>query len=343
VWWKIIARNKYSIAIDPTHPNANVILDAMTRLANLVFIDSGGQAESAAIWRAAASRGKTRPLVVDIFPTGSDRRDLWPWGTHPALTAAATGMMALTGRPGQQPMQPEFPLAEYLSGVLAASHALAELRRSGLADEPPRPIDVAMHEAVQRMIEWQVPVATALGRPELRDGNNFPMAAGISNIYRTKDGRFVVTSAATQSTALRMLEMVGGPALRDNPRYATPASRRQNMKEIDRAIDSWMLQRTFDEVLSAAQTHDVVIGPVFDTSDVLNDPHFAARNNIVEVRDKDGTSLPMPNIVPRISGVETSIRRAGPSLGADSDVVLRRAGFSAREVETFRRSRLIWA
>ena len=116
VWWKIIARNKYSIAIDPTHSDANIILDAMMRLANLVFIDSGGKADSAEIWRAAASRSKTRPLVVDIFPTGSDRRDLWPWGTHPALAAAATGMMALTGWPGSSRCSPSFPLWVYLSG-----------------------------------------------------------------------------------------------------------------------------------------------------------------------------------------------------------------------------------
>ena len=102
-----------------------------------------------------------------------------------------------------------------------------------------------------------------------------------------------------------------------------------------------MLQRTLDEILSAAQTYDVVIGPVFGASDVLNDQHFAARNNVVEVGD-NGKSLPMPNIVPRISGVETSIRHVGPSIGADSDILLRQAGFSTPEVETFRSSRLVW-
>jgi crotonobetainyl-CoA:carnitine CoA-transferase CaiB-like acyl-CoA transferase len=342
VWWKIIARNKYSVAVDPAHPAASAVLDSLMDLADLVFIDSGGHPQSAAIWGTVALRKERRPLVVDIFPTGTDRRDLWPWGTHPALTAAATGMMALTGWPGQQPVQPEFPLAEYLSGILAASHALAELRRSGLAGEPPQAIATALHEAVQRMIEWQVPVATALGRPELRNGNSFPMAAGISNIYRTKDGRYVVPSAATQSTALRLLEMVGGRAMRNEPRYATPESRRQCMKEIDAAINSWMLERTLDEILNAAKTYDVVIGPVFDTSDVLADGHFTARNNIVRFRDDDGTAVPMPNIVPRISDVQTGILHLGPRLGADTDLLLQEAGFSAREVETFRASRVIW-
>ena len=79
-----------------------------------------------------------QPLVVDLFPTGADRPDLWPWSIAPELTGAVTGMAALTGYEFGPPVQPEMPLAEYLAGALAAAGAMAELRKASPGQSPAR-------------------------------------------------------------------------------------------------------------------------------------------------------------------------------------------------------------
>jgi crotonobetainyl-CoA:carnitine CoA-transferase CaiB-like acyl-CoA transferase len=340
VWWRIIARNKHSAAIDAEGVSISA-LAAIAARADLILLDSHSQPNATQKWQAAAAQAKSRPVVVDLHPTGSDRRELWPWGIHSTLTAAAAGMMALTGHSDGPPMQPQFPLAEYLAGVLTAVHALAELRRRGRGAAFQRNLSIGLHEAVQRMIEWQVPIATAFGRPELRNGNNFPMAAGISNIHRCCDGKFVITSAATQSTALRMLQMVGVAEPASDPRFASPESRQRHMGEINALIDRWIGERTLDEVLVAGRRHDVVVGPIFDTADLLADPHVRERQNIV-LWDDGGEQTLMPAIIPRIVGRPVRIRHLGPDIGAHTHELLDMAGLSPEQIHSLESAGVVW-
>ncbi len=62
-----------------------------------------------------------------------------------------------------------------------------------------------------------------------------------------------------------------------------------------------------------ATTYDVVPGQIYDTNDILAEPHFPARHNIVEIADEDGGVIRMPRITPRIEGIETAVRHLGPA------------------------------
>jgi crotonobetainyl-CoA:carnitine CoA-transferase CaiB-like acyl-CoA transferase len=341
-WWKILARNKRSIAIDTRNAGSAPVMKSICDCADLILMGRHQRDDGVCPWLTAAANSVRSPLVIDIFPTGSDRPDLWPWSTCPELAAAATGLMALTGERDGEPVQPEFPLCEYLCGMQAATHALAELRRRKLTGHGPTQIKIAEHEALQRMIEWQIPVATALGRPELRDGNNFSMAGGISYIHRTKDGHYVATSAATQSVARRLLVMVGGEALRDDPRFDSPESRSRNMPHLIAIIDRWLSELTLAQIMQAAHDHDVVIGPIYEVDNIICDDHIRARKNIIEVMDDDGTAIPMPGVLPNISGIKTEITHLGPKIGCDSDLLLAYAGFTKHDVDNFRSSKIIW-
>ena len=262
-WWDIAGRNKRSLAIDPAHRDA---APAMTRLLSrmdIVITDIGKPAWASDPWLRLLDGISPQPLVVDLFPTGADRPDLWPWSIAPELTGAVTGMAALTGYEFGPPVQPEMPLAEYLAGALAAAGAMAELRKAYLAKAQPVHFPVAIHEAVQRAIEWQVPVAAVLGRPEPRIGNQFPLSAGVSNMHRTKDGKYVAVSAATQEVASRLLVMIGGETLDRDERFASPQARASNMNVLYQIVDEWIAQRTADEAFAAGRDSDVVIGPIY--------------------------------------------------------------------------------
>jgi crotonobetainyl-CoA:carnitine CoA-transferase CaiB-like acyl-CoA transferase len=336
VWWPIAARNKLSLAIDATQPAAGPVLDRLVGAAGLLLRD-----DDAAPWRAAAARAARPPQDVHLFPTGADRPDLWPWSTAPEFAAAASGTMALTGEADGPPMQPEMPLAEHATGMLAAAAALFEQRAATLAGRAPVPLGFALHEGLMRMIEWQLPAAAAQGHAELRCGNRFPMNSNIGNVFRARDGGLLTVSAATNSVAERLLRMIGGDALAADPRFRTQADRRAHMDEIEAHIAAWMARHDMAEAMALVQANDVVVGPILEAAELMADPHVVARGDVVEVPLPEGGSLPMPGAMPR--GLGGAVRHAGPAPGADSDTVLAALGFDASEIAELRRTGVIWA
>jgi crotonobetainyl-CoA:carnitine CoA-transferase CaiB-like acyl-CoA transferase len=332
VWWRTLARNKQSIAVDPDSVGTQDVLRRLYATTDLVVTDV-----------PAPVRG-SHPLlrvldefadvtVVGVFPTGTDLPRLWTAATRPEMTAAATGTLALTGWPDQAPCQPEAPYAEYMSGVLAALRAVAALRRRRVEGGPSARIEIALHQALQRMVEWQLPIATLTGEPIQRAGNAFPLNVGIGNMHRAKDGGYVAISAASQPVMTRLLEMLGGPALRDDPRYATASERARGLDTLYGIIDRWIGERTVPEILDLALRHDVVIGAVFTTDDMNRSAQMQARGNLSALPAEDGTPIPMPGVVPRIGGLEPRLESVGPALGHDTERVLRDAGFSTERIE----------
>ena len=338
VWWPILARNKRSLALDLASVQAGPVLHRIAGRADLVLLGPRDLGDGPAAACRRLLEGAGGAPMLSVVPTGWDRPDSWPWGIGSELTAAVTGMMALTGEADGPPVEPEFPLAEYLAGAMAAAQALLRLyaaRRDRRRPEfPPFP----MHLAVQRMIEWQTIVATANGRPELRAGNRFPMNAGITNIFETADGRLVACSAANEAVAGRLLNLIGGASLRSDPRFRDAGARERNMDALYRLIGAWMRERSADEVQRLGREHDVVIGPIHRAADALQDAQVAARGDVVRVMAPDGRALAMPAPTPRIEGVETAVRRLGPALGSDGEDVLAEAGFAAVEIEELRRA-----
>lgn len=326
-WWQILARNKRSVALDPAQGNVAEAIRALLSRADVVVTDAVPAERARHPWlKELASLRGTKPLMLDLFPPGADRPDLWPWSKRADMAAAVSGQMALTGHADQEPLQPEFPMAEYLAGAMGALRAVAELRRRriGAASE-----DVAMplHVAMQRMIEWQVQIATGMGKAEHRVGNSFPMGFSISNMHLTRDRKYIAVSAANEATAAKLLCMLGGQALREDPRFATLEARMRNMSEIYRIMDEWMAARTVKQVVEDAAKADVVLGQIYDTDDILNDPHVKARGNVVRVSD-GGQTVSMPAVTPRVIGWEASVRTLGPSLGAHTGEALEACGLS---------------
>ena len=193
------------------------------------------------------------------------------------------------------------------------------------------------------MNEWQLVFATGRGFAEQRNGNRFPLNANIGNIFMTRDKKLLTISAATPAVAARLLSLVGGQAARDDARFATHVARREHMDELELLIAGWMERHDAADALRLGREHDVVMGPIYDARDLVDDAHIRARDNVVHLPDGRGGTLAMPGIVPKIEGVTAAVRHAGPSIGRDSDAVLEAAGLTAADVQSQRRSGCIWA
>lgn len=337
VWWPIAARNKHSLALDTGKPESRSVVARLLAVADVILRD-----DAARPWMEAAQARADGPIDVLIHAPGADRPDLWSGSTNPRFAAAATGAMALTGDKDAPPYQSEFPLADYCAGMLAATSALVELRACKSEGRPPRAISIGLHEALLRMNEWQLVYATGRGYPELRNGNRFPLNVNIGNIFRTRDNKLITLSAATAPVAGRLLALIGGEALRDDPRFATAVARRENMDALELIIGDWIARHDAADVLRMGREADVVMGPIMDADDIAAHPQVAALEDIIRVPLEDGRSLAMPGVIPRIDGVVTEIRHAGSAVGAQSDMILTRLGLTPDQIGDLRRSGAVW-
>jgi len=338
VWWPVIARNKLSLAIDPAHAEAPRLLQRLAARADILVRDDC--ATGALLHEMLGSAG--RAVDIHLFPPGADRPDLWAWSTQPEFAAAASGLMALTGEADGPATQPEMPLADYCAGMMALSIGLAELWSARRGSRPPAAVPMALHEALHRMNEWNLVVASAQGSSERRNGNRFPMNANIGNIFRTRDGKLLTVSAATPSVADRLLHMIGGPALRDDPRFRTPADRRLHMDQLDGLVAQWMSRHDAEEAMRLVRENDVVVGPICNAVDVLAHPHVRDRGDIVRVGGDGGGEFAMPAALPMTFPTAGEVRHVGHAIGADNDAALTLLGFSPAQTAELRRDGVIW-
>src|SRR5262249_15017671 len=154
--------------------------------------------------------------------------------------------------------------------------------------------------------------------------------SGPRNAYRTKDGRYVCLSASTQKMAERVFTSIGRADLIDNPRYRTNADRVVNAAELDAIIGEFIAQRTQAENVWFFEKAEVTIGPIYDITHILEDPHFIEREVIADYPDADMERFPMHHVVPRLSATPASIRTAAPSLGEHNREVLAEIGVDAK-------------
>jgi len=93
------------------------------------------------------------------------------------------------------------------------------------------------------------------------------------------------------------------------------------MEELDGMISDWTRERTSEEVLRAMAEAGVPSGKIFTAKDMVEDPHYRARENIVEVEDPEIGAVPMQNVVPKLSETPGKVEWTGPALGEHNEEV----------------------
>jgi len=93
--------------------------------------------------------------------------------------------------------------------------------------------------------------------------------------------------------------------------------------------------------LNEMQEAEVPAGRIYSAADIAADPHFAARGMIRDIVANDGEPLKVPGVIPVLSETPGGIRTAAPRLGEHTDAVLREIGYSAEEINKFRKMRIV--
>jgi formyl-CoA transferase len=227
-----------------------------------------------------------------------------------------------------------------LAATYATVGALAALHHREKTGEG-QVIDASIYESVLTVMESLVPEYAVEGYTRERSGSYLPAIAP-SNIYDASDGMMII--AANQDTIFaRMSQAMDMPDLKDNPRYATHVARGENQIELDALINDWSKQRTMAEIEDVMIEHAVPVGKVFRAEDMLEDPHYAARDAIIDIEDEKFGSIKMQNVFPKMSKTQGEVRWAGPEkLGSHNEEILTELlDLTPEQIEKLRSSNII--
>ena len=162
-------------------------------------------------------------------------------------------------------------------------------------------------------------------------------ASGISTSSEPRTagsvGAYVLIAGNGDSIFKRLMKVIGRDDLAADPALADNAGRVARVDELDQAIGRWTAQRSVADVLAALDKAAVPAGRIYTVADIAADPHYRARGMLDSVQMDDGTLLAVPGIVPKLSVTPGQHRRNAPTLGQDTDAVLRELGLTAAQIQ----------
>ncbi|MGR4068948.1 CaiB/BaiF CoA transferase family protein [Billgrantia sp. C5P2] len=335
LWWNVIGRNKKSVTVDLRQPRGQELLRELASQADIVIENfRPGTMERWGLGFDELSRRNPGLVMVRVTGFGQDG----PYASRAGFASvceAMGGLRYVSGYPDRPPVRVGISLGDTLAGLHAALGAMMALHQRASSGRG-QVVDSSIFESVLAMMESLVPEYARAGRVRERSGSFLPKIAP-SNAYPARDGRDVIIGANQDTVFRRLCEAMGQPRLADHPDYATHRARGDNQQAIDDLIAAWTRQHDAQQVVDILAEAGVPAGLVFRAPDMLDDPHFQARESIVEVPDRQGQPLPMQNVFPRLSETPGRVKQVGPALGEHTEAVLSDwIGLTAEAIDALR-------
>jgi crotonobetainyl-CoA:carnitine CoA-transferase CaiB-like acyl-CoA transferase len=323
--WKLYARNKKSIALELRKPEARDILLTLARTAG-VFIESFRPDTLEKMGLAPATLLEANPRLVIVRISGWGQTG--PYRRRPGfgtLVEGISGFASFNGFPDREPVLPPMYMADSYAGLYGAIGVLVALREVEVNGGRGQVIDLPLLDPLFHVLGPQAANYRLTGKVKPRTGSR-STNSGPRNAYKTKDGKFVALSASTQKMAERVMTSIGRPELVTDPRFRTNADRVKNAEALDAIIGEFVAQRTQAENVAFFEQAEVTIGPIYDITQILDDPHFIDREVIADYPDGEMGRFPMHHVVPRLERTPGTVRTPAPHLGQHNREILRAAG-----------------
>jgi crotonobetainyl-CoA:carnitine CoA-transferase CaiB-like acyl-CoA transferase len=316
LWWEVVARNKKSVSADLRVPEGQALVRKLIATADILIENfRPGTLEKWGMSPAILHAENPGLIIVRVSGYGqtgpySDRAGFGGIGE------AMGGWRAIVGDPDRPASRMGVSIGDSLAATYGCMGALAALRHRDQTGEG-QVVDSSLYEAVLQVMESLVPEYSASGYVRERSGSILPGIAP-SNVYPTSDGEYLI--GANQDTVFgRLCEAMGRPELAKDPRFVDHISRGRNQTELDNLIADWTRTHTIDEVEALMIEHGVPAGKLYRPQDMLDDPHFQAREAIIDVPTERWGNVKMQNVFPKLSKTPGGVRRAAPaSVGQDN-------------------------
>jgi len=336
LYWKTYGRNKRSLVLNLREASAR---DALLRLVARadVFIENyrPGTLEEMGLGPDVLLEKNPGVIIVRVSGFGQTG----PYAPLPGfgtLVEAMSGLAARTGFADREPVLPPLALADMIAGLYGAFAVATALRARDMGAARGQVIDLTLLESMFSVLGPEAAIYRMTGTVRERTGSGSHISAP-RNVYRCADGKYIAISGSTETMARRIFRAIGCADMIEDARFSTNSARVAHRPLVDAAVGGWFATKTRDEALGLIRQAGVTAGPVYDIADAVADEHFRARGIIVEVEDAQLGSLPMHDIVPRLSQTPGVWRRPAPALGEHTDAVLAEAGLDPEAIARMRR------
>jgi crotonobetainyl-CoA:carnitine CoA-transferase CaiB-like acyl-CoA transferase len=340
VWWEVIGRNKKSVSIDLRQPEGQALARGLIAQADVLIENfRPGALEGWGLAPADLRHDHAGLIVARMSGYGQTGPYAQRTGFG-GVGEAMGGWRHIVGDPDRPPSRMGVSIGDSLAASFGCMGVLAALHHRDRTGEG-QVIDVALYESVLQVMESLVPEYAVAGVVRERSGSILKGIAP-SNVYRCADGDFMI--GANQDNLFRKLaQAMGRPALASDPRYATHAARGANQIELDELIEAWTSTRAVAEVEALMLEHAIPAGRIYRAPEMLDDPHFAAREAIVEVPHPRWRGLKMQGVFPKLSATPGSIRSIAPqTVGQhNAEILGGRLGLASDELARLARAGVI--
>lgn len=320
--WPGMSRNKKSVTLDIRTTEGQEIFKKLCVKADLVIENfRPGTLEKWNLGYEELKKCNPRLIVTRVSGYGQTGpyKEKAGFGTP---GTAFSGYTYLQGYPDRPPVSPSFSLLDYITGVYVAFASVSALYyRDTTNQETGQVVEMGLYESMFRMMEFLIAEYDQLGKIRERS----PGLAGHSSpagTYQTKDGKWVVLVTSTDSTFNRLAEAMGRTDMLTDPRFYTNSERLKHDAEVQEIVINWIKQLTQQELLEVLGEHGVPVSPIYSIADIFQDPHYQARENIVEIDHPRLGTIKIPGIVPRFSQTPGAIRHRAPDLGEHNEEIL---------------------
>lgn len=270
------AAGKLHVTLDFHHPEARSLLDELLQVSDVMLENvSQGVVDRLHLDYASLSQRFPR-LIVASLPAFGRTGPFRHFSAYGMSAQAYAGINAITGYPGEPPMNPGLSYPDYLGGIQGAIAIAAALIARG-RDGKGRAVEVALTEAAISALGAAIVQQDVTGQPPERRGNGDAYGAPHGTYRAMGEDRWIAISCFTDAHWLGLCDAMDQSALGRDERFSTMLDRIARGLELDATISAWTRTQDVWSLAEVLQRHGVPAAPVQRGDDLPGDEHLLAR------------------------------------------------------------------
>ena len=331
-------RNKRSMTLDLKSPQGKEIFMRLVTTADIVVENYRPDVKDRlGIDYESLRKVNKRIILASISGFGQDG----PYRARPGFDQIAqglSGIMSVTGKPGDGPMRVGCAVADVGGGLLAALGIMTALLERETSGEGQWVQSNLLQAAIQ-LLDFQAARYTMSGEVPEQVGNDHPTSMPTS-AYATSDGHINVAASGNKMWHI-VCEAIGRPELIEHPDFRTAEDRAKNRKALNQEMTRSLKTKTSAEWVAIMNKGGVPCGPIYRMDEVFADPQVKHMQVRAEVTHRRLGRLGLINQPVKLSRTPAKLVTASPERGEHTEEVLLEMGFSSQEVNKFKSEGII--
>ena len=234
------------------------------------------------------------------------------------IAKAMSGSMTISGPPGD-PCRDQVFYIDYSTACLTALGVLAALYHRQITGQG-QMIDTALLQTAVTYMSLTIS-AWETGKIFQEQVSNRTCWIGPSDLFRTKDGKWLFLAIITNTIWRRFCRFIGREDLATDLRFQSDLARWEHRHILDPVVSEWVASQTAEEVIAAAEKIPIPCGICYNQTEVAHDPHIKALEMLAQVPCPDGSKATVTGIPLKMSGTPLKIERSFPAIGEHNEEI----------------------